>query len=50
MTGRDSFLTGMQFQELSGPEPWGLPLDEATLGNRFQAAGYATHMVGEGGG
>lgn len=25
--------------------PWGVPLEETTLAERFKAAGYATHMV-----
>lgn len=45
MTGRDTFLTGMQFGELESTHPWGLPVEEATLANRFKAAGYSTHMV-----
>ena len=47
MTGRDSFRTGMQFEELTNFMPWGLPLDEVTLAERFKSAGYATHMVSE---
>lgn len=45
MTGRDAFRTGMQYEELSNFMPWGLPLDEATLADRFSYAGYKTHMV-----
>lgn len=45
MSGRDSFRTGMQFEELSNFMEWGLPLDEATLADRFTYAGYKTHMV-----
>lgn len=45
MTGRDTFLTGMQYEELDNAMPWGLPLDEVTLAERFKSAGYATHMV-----
>lgn len=45
MTGRDSFRTGMQYRELDNPMPWGVPLDEVTLAERFKARGYATHMV-----
>lgn len=45
MTGRDTFLTGMQFEEIADMSPWGPPLDEATLAERFKAAGHATHMV-----
>lgn len=45
MTGRDTFLMGMQFEELTDFAPWGVPLEEATLAERFKAAGYATHMV-----
>ncbi|CAM9346631.1 unnamed protein product, partial [Laminaria digitata] len=47
MTGRDSFRTGMQFEELDNFMPWGLPLDEVTLAERFKHAGYNTHMVGK---
>eukprot|EP00904_Undaria_pinnatifida_P012417 jgi/Undpi1/8305/HiC_scaffold_25.g10774.m1 len=52
MTGRDTFRTGMQFEELDNSMPWGVPLDEVTLAERFKAAGYATHMslLYEGGG
>ena len=45
MTGRDTFRTGMQYQELLPAMPWGLPLDEVTLAERFKSAGYSTHMV-----
>lgn len=45
MTGRDTFLTGMQFGVIEDAAPWGLPLDEVTLAERFKAAGYATHTV-----
>lgn len=45
MTGRYTFLTGMQFGEIQSSHKWGLPLEEVTLGDRFKAAGYATHMV-----
>ena len=45
MTGRDSFRTGMQFEELDNFMPWGVPLDEVTLADRFKYAGYSTHMV-----
>lgn len=45
MTGRDTFLMGMQFEEISDFAPWGVPLEEATLAERFKAAGYATHIV-----
>lgn len=46
MTGRDTFRTGMQFEVVEDSAPWGLPLDEVTLAERFKAAGYSTHMVG----
>lgn len=45
MTGRDSFRTGMQFEELTNFMPWAVPLEEATLADRFKYAGYNTHMV-----
>lgn len=45
MTGRDSFRTGMQFGIVDNSAAWGLPFDEVTLAERFQAAGYSTHMV-----
>lgn len=45
MTGRDTFRTGMQFEVVEDSAPWGLPLDEVTLAQRFKTAGYATHMV-----
>ena len=45
MSGRDTFLTGMQYEVVEDAAPWGLPLEEATLAERFKAAGYATHMV-----
>lgn len=45
MTGRDTFRTGMQFKEMQTAMPWGVPLDEVTLAERFKSAGYATHMV-----
>lgn len=48
MTGRDTFRTGMQYEETQSYQPWGLPLNEATLAQRFKAAGYSTHMVGMG--
>ncbi|CAM9994731.1 unnamed protein product, partial [Ectocarpus sp. 13 AM-2016] len=47
MTGRDSFRTGMQFGVVDNSAPWGLPFDEVTLAERFQAAGYSTHMTGK---
>lgn len=45
MTGRDTFLMGMQFEEILSMAPWGVPLEEVILAKRFKAAGYATHMV-----
>ena len=45
MTGRDTFRTGMQFEVIEDSAPWGLPLGEATLAERFKAAGYSTHMA-----
>lgn len=45
MTGRDSFLTGMQYSIVEYSAPWGLPFEEVTLADRFKAAGYSTHMV-----
>lgn len=45
MTGRYTFRYGMQYGELDNTMPWGLPLNEVTLAERFKAAGYATHMV-----
>ena len=47
MTGRDTFRTGMQYEELTNLMPWGLPLDEVTLAERFKYAGYNTHMVSQ---
>ncbi|CBJ29740.1 Formylglycine-dependent sulfatase, C-terminal fragment [Ectocarpus siliculosus] len=47
MTGRDSFRTGMQFGVVEDSAAWGLPIDEVTLAERFQAAGYSTHMTGK---
>lgn len=47
MSGRDTFRTGMQYEEIQNQNPWGLPLDEATIADRFKAAGYSTHMVSE---
>lgn len=35
----------MHFEAIEDSAPWGLPLDEVTLAERFKAAGYATHMV-----
>ena len=46
MTGRDTFLTGTQYEEIQAYQDWALPADEVTLAERFQAAGYSTHMVG----
>lgn len=45
MSGRDTFRTGMQFDEIQNSQPWGLPLNEVTLAERFKAVGYSTHMV-----
>lgn len=45
MTGRDTFRTGMQFEVVEDSAPWGLPLEEVTLAERFKVAGYSTHMV-----
>eukprot|EP00904_Undaria_pinnatifida_P000649 jgi/Undpi1/10585/HiC_scaffold_29.g13035.m1 len=47
MTGRDTFRTGMQYEVVEDAAPWGLPLEETTLAERFKAAGYATHMSGK---
>ena len=47
MTGRDSFRTGMQFEEIQAFQDWALPAEEVTLADRFKAAGYSTHMVSE---
>lgn len=35
MSGRDPCCIGVQFEKLFESAPWGLPLDEATLAERF---------------
>ncbi|CAM9651393.1 unnamed protein product, partial [Discosporangium mesarthrocarpum] len=47
MTGRHTHRYGMQLKYIMNPAPWGLPLDEVTVANRFKGAGYQTHMVGK---
>lgn len=49
MTGRHNWLTGMQYEVITPSAPWGLPSDEVLLSERFKAAGYKTHMVGDAG-
>lgn len=47
MTGRYNFRTGMQDSVLHSTEPRGVPLTETFLGEKLQAAGYSTAMVGK---
>lgn len=47
MTGRYNFRTGMQDSVLHSTEPRGVPLTETFLGEKLQAAGYTTAMVGK---
>ncbi|CAM9439259.1 unnamed protein product [Discosporangium mesarthrocarpum] len=47
LTGRHPYRYGMQLSFISPEAPWGLPLDEITMANRYKDAGYDTHMVGK---
>jgi len=35
---------GLQTDVITAPQPSCLPLDEVTIGNEFQSAGYTTHI------
>ena len=47
MTGRHAHKTGLAFFVLLANQPTGLDEREVTLGERFRARGYATHMIGK---
>ncbi|XP_072028594.1 arylsulfatase B-like [Amphiura filiformis] len=47
MTGRHPIHTGMQHGTITGPHPYGLPLNETTIAQRLKMHGYSTHMVGK---
>ena len=47
MTSRHAHKTGLAFFVLLANQPTGLDEREVTLGERFRARGYATHMIGK---
>ena len=47
MTGRYPIRYGLQHKVIAGAQPYGLPLDEATLSEKLKGAGYATVGIGK---
>jgi len=47
MTGRMPLRLGLQHQVINGVQDYGLPLNETTLADKLQTAGYRTYGVGK---